>query len=138
MAAQPIFAAQPDAQVVTISTANTARDGSGTMGVVFVAGPSGSRIDQIFINATATTTAGLVKLYISRTSDVNTTANTHLIQEIPVTAVTPSATVAAFARVLNSSVNVDLLPIFLPAGYTLRADTTIANAFRVMAIGGDF
>lgn len=138
MAAQPIFAAQPDAQVTTISTANTTRDGSGTMGTVFVAGPSGSRIDQIFIQGTATTAAGIVKLYISTTSDVNTPANTHLIQEIPVTAVTPSATVAAFNRVLNTSVNVDLLPIFLPAGYTLRADTTIANAFRVMAIGGDF
>ncbi len=138
MASQPIFAAQPDVQMATLATANTARDGSGTIPIVFTAGPNGSRIDQIFIQGTATTAAGIVKLYISTTSDANTSANTHLIEEVPVTAATPSATVQAFGTTLNSSVNVDLLPLFLPAGYVLRADTTIANGFRVTAVGGSF
>lgn len=138
MADAPIFTGVVDASVATISVANTARDGSGTMATVFTAGAKGSRIDQIFINAISTTTAGLVKLYISSTADANTSANTHLIREVPVTAVTPSTTVAAFSSILNSAVNVDLLPLFLPAGYVLRADTTIAQGFRVMAIGGDF
>lgn len=52
--------------VANISTANANRDGTGTLGVVFTANNTGSRLDQISITATATTTAGMVRLYITK------------------------------------------------------------------------
>jgi hypothetical protein len=52
--------------MVSISTANTNRDGTGTLGVVYTAGPSGARIDKINTQASATTTAGMVRYYITK------------------------------------------------------------------------
>ncbi len=69
-------------------------------------------------------------------------APTHkLLSETLVTAITPSATVAAYTANLSSSVNPQNLPIFIPAGWVLRAtvnDTQTSSGINVFAFGGDF
>lgn len=63
------YASAPKTAQVAISTANTNRDGTGTIGVVAVASGasgSGTRIDKIAIQAAGTTTAGVVRLYIAK------------------------------------------------------------------------
>lgn len=129
MAANPIFTDTPHIGCVAISTANTARDGSGTVGTVFTAGASGSRITRIKVKATVTTTAGMVRLYI------HDGANYFLFKEINVTALTPSATVAAF---LYEIALFGEAAIVLPTGYSLRASTHNAENFNVIAEGGDY
>lgn len=52
--------------MVSISTANTNRDGTGTLGIVFTAGASGARIDKINTQASGTTTAGIVRYYLTK------------------------------------------------------------------------
>ena len=47
MASTPNYAATPLVGVAAISTANTNRDGTGTLGTVVTAGSSGSRIDGV-------------------------------------------------------------------------------------------
>lgn len=138
MSATPNFAATPRSGTATISAANTAFDGSGTMGTVLTGAASGTRVDMIVVAATATTTTGLISLFLSDTAGANTAANTHLIRNITVTATTPSATTAPFQTTLTSQTNPELLPLFLPSGYTLRAATTVAQGFRATANGGDF
>ena len=71
-----------------ISVANTNRNGTGTLVTIFTGATNGSRVDDIYIVATGTTTAGVVRLFISDGSNIR------LWQEILVTAITPSTTVA--------------------------------------------
>jgi hypothetical protein len=59
--------------------------------------------------------------------------------QVPVQAVTSSTTVPAFASVLSSNTNANIMPLNLPTGYSLRATTTVAQTgVRVTAYGGDF
>jgi hypothetical protein len=132
MATQAQYAATPKVGIGVISTANTARDGTGTIGTVFTAGASGSRIDAISIKATGTTTAGMIRLFI------HDGTNARLLTEVPVVALTPSGTVPAWEAQLNTNSLSQVLPIILPTGYSLRASTNNAETFNVIAIGGDF
>lgn len=131
MALTPQFAATPKIGAATISTANTNRDGTGTLGTVLSAGANGTRIRAIHIKATGTTTAGMVRLY----AHDGTTA--HLIREVPVTALTPSATVESFGAAMTENTTPDLLPLTLPTGWSLRAAPHAAESFRVIAEGAD-
>lgn len=130
MAINPNFAATPRGTAAPISTANTARDGTGTIATVFTAGTSGSRVDRVRIQASGTTTAGVVRLFL------NDGSNTRLLSEHLVTAATPSTTVEAW------SVDLDLVAlgrvIQLPNGWSLRASTHNAEGFNVFAFGGDY
>lgn len=125
----PILTIISNLGAVAIGTANAGRDGSGTVGTVLTAGANGTRICRIQIKATVTTTAGMVRLYIYTGSVY------YLWREVAVTAVTPSATVAAFES------TVELLgerALVLPTGYSLRASTENGENFNVVADGGDY
>ncbi len=128
MSTSPNFAATPRFSGVNISTANTGRDGTGPMSLVFQAGNNGSRIDWIRTTQITTTTAGVVRYYVS---GGNQLAN--LLQEQLVTAVTPSATTGALTY--------DFYPataLLIQSGYALTASTNNAEQFNVKAWGGDF
>ena len=127
MAITAQFVATPKVGVVTISTANTSRDGSGTIGTVFSAGSSGSRIERVQVKAQGTTTAGMVRLFVHN----GTTA--YLLTEIQVVPVTPSGTVPAYEATFVFDGG-----LVIPAGYSLRASTNNAESFHVVALGGDF
>ena len=120
-----------------IATANTARDGTGTLGVVYTAGSNGARIDSILIQATATTTAGMIRFFES--IDAGTTKR--LIGEVPVTAATPSGTVAAFSAQIGNGDSSGFMKkgIVLQANAILYAATNNAESFNIIPIiAGDF
>lgn len=126
MGASPQFTATPKIGVGSLSVANTALDGTGTVATVFTAGTSGSRIDEVIIQAAGTTTTGMVRLFLYDGS------NYSLFDEQTIAAVTPSSTVAA-ARYRKTYAN-----LVLPTGWSLRAATAKAETFKVTALGGDF
>ncbi len=134
MASSPNFAATPKLGIAAVSTANTNRDGTGTLSTILTAGASGSRVDGIVIQATATTTAGMVRLFLHD----GTTAR--LYDEVPVLAVTPGASTPAWSATLgnNAPLSSGRYPLMLPSGFSLRASTHNAEAFSIHAIGGDF
>jgi hypothetical protein len=121
------YAATPRAAFGQVSVANTNRDGTGTIATIFTAGASGSRVDDVVIVATGTTTAGMVRLFLHNGTDAR------LWVEVPVSAATPSGTVQAFtASLLNQS-------LILPTGWSLRASTHNAETFNVIVDrAGDF
>lgn len=131
MSTSPNFASLPKIGVASISTANTNRDGTGTIGTVLTAGSNGTRLRGVAVKATVTTTAGMVRLYL------HDGATSQLWKEVPVTALTPSPTVEAFAAYLNEYSNPELFPLVLPNGWSLRASTHNAEAFKVIAEGAD-
>lgn len=126
----PIFPLTPVVGVANISSANANRTVTGTTGLTIVgaaAGANGRRVDRVLVQATGTTTAGMVRIWYYAGS-----GNAQLILEIPVTAITPSATQAAFA----AEVAIDKS---LPAtSGALYASTEKAESFNVIAFGGDY
>jgi len=107
MSVQPAYAAVPIGfGPVNFATANTGRDGTGTIPTIVVGRGPGTRIERVRVRAAGTTTAGMIRIFkkatgLARNADgtfASYTAPTwRLIHEIPVTAITPSATVEAFS-----------------------------------------
>lgn len=64
MATTPAFAVTPRISAVNIATANTARDGTGTLGHLITGASTGTRIAEIVTQARVTTTAGMVRVFI--------------------------------------------------------------------------
>jgi hypothetical protein len=126
MAAAPNFAATVRFSAANIATADTSRTSPTNVGTVFTAGSSGSRIDEVNIISTGTTTAGVVRLW------VYTGSTYYLLSETIVTAITPSTTLAVFSS--TSTFN----NLMLPSGHSLRATTNNSESFNVIAFGGDF
>jgi len=126
MAAAPSFAATVRASAANIATSDTSRTAPTNVGTVFTAGENGSRIDEVNIVSTGTTTAGTVRLW------VYTGSTYYLLSETVVLAITPSTTQAVFSSV--STYN----NLMLPSGHSLRATTNNSESFNVIAFGGDF
>lgn len=127
MSVQAQYAATAKTAVAQVTTANTARDGTGTIVTVFTAGASGSRIEDIVLTATVTTTAGAVRLFLHD----GTTAR--LWKEVAVSANTVSATNNAWTSSLTNQA------LVLQTGWSLRASTEKAEAINVCVTrAGDF
>lgn len=127
MAAIPAYAATPSNGHGALTTANTALTGADAV-AVFTAGASGGRVDRIHIHATATTTAGMIRIFCGATAATGSA----LIAEIPVLANTPSATNPAW------SADVDL-GLIMAANYVLSASTEKTETFDVcVTSGGSF
>lgn len=129
--ATPIFVQTPFAWQGQITTANTNRDGSGTMTTVATGSTNGDKVEHIDIVATGTTTAGVVRLYIGDASAV-----IRLWKEILVTAITPSTSIAVWSASIDCSAPPNVL--LLPTTWTLRASTHNSETFNVLAVGGKY
>jgi hypothetical protein len=144
--ATPIFAQTPYAKSLTLAaqTACSTRAPTATASlaaaniIAFVpASTNGMRIDTIQVNACGTgigtaNAANLVGIWMWD----GTTA--FLIQEISVTAVTPSATAAAFTATFSFPT-----PLSLPAAFALYASVAVTTtaggtALQVTALGGAY
>jgi hypothetical protein len=128
MATEPQFAATPILEVAQVTAANTNRDGTGTIVTVASGTAAGKRISRVTIQATGTTTAGMIRFYFS--PDGGTT--NRLIGEVAVTAATPSGTVSAFSTLATA-----LVGLILPGtSAQLRASTHNAETFNILIESG--
>ena len=120
------FASVPKNGTAQVSVANAGRDGTGTLATVYTAGANGARVDLLTVQATGTTTAGMVRLFLDIGGLIR------LIREIPVAAVVPGAAASAFA--------VDVqLNLVMQAGAILKASTQNAETINIIpTICGDF
>jgi hypothetical protein len=127
------YASTPKFGSATLTTADTSLTAPTTVGTIVTAGASGTRIDYIEIQGVATTVAGLINLFVFDGT------NYILWNQVPVIAITSSTTAPAFAALLSSNNNSNIMPLTLPTGYSLRAATSVAQTgIRVNAYGGDF
>lgn len=128
MSASPQFSSIPINPHGAVSTANTARDGSGTTLLLYTAPAGHARIDDIVIKARATTTAGMIRFFLSPDG-----VTYRLWKEVSVSAITPSATVQSFESLLVS------LGLVLVAGMRIYVSTEKAEAFDITVTrGGTF
>lgn len=130
---------------VTISTANTNRDGTGTVGTLLTAKTAandgtGAIVERLRCIAQGTTTAGMLRFFRY------TGAAYQFLFEVPVSAVpSPSATVRAWSldQVTSPAYVVDdsgamVVRIQLMPGESLRCSTHNAETFHVTADYGEF
>jgi hypothetical protein len=112
---------------VTISAANTNRDGSGSITDIITGAANGTRIDDVQITAQGTTTNGMIRLFI-----YNGTTS-FLFREINVYATIPGAVTPTWNQQLTD------LMLVLKTGWKLRASTQNAEAFNILVTrAGDF
>ena len=124
----PIFTKAPVIGMAEVSVANALLDGTGTIVSIIDGGVEGVRLDIFEARAIVATTAGMLRLFLSSDSG----ATWELWMEIPVTAITPSATVEAFeAEVIFAK------PLNLPdSTWELGVSTEQAEAQNVFVRGG--
>jgi hypothetical protein len=129
MAASPAFISTPRIGRLSLSTVNTATDGTGTISDLRVGVSAGTRILSVNVQGTATTVASLVNLFLYDGT------NWDLFDQVTISAVTGSNTVKGYRLVTAYT---DLV---LPsASYKLGATITVApttGTVRVAAFGGD-
>ena len=129
MAASPAFISTPRIGRVSLSTANTATDGTGTINDLIVGVSAGTRILSVNVQGTATTVASLVNLFLYDGTQWD------LFDQFTISATTGSNTVKGYRLVTAYT---DLV---LPsASYKLGATISVApttGTVRVSAWGGD-
>jgi len=127
MSGSPAYAANPLNAAVNIAVANPNRDGTGTIGTLYTAPTGGARIDDIWLKAKVTTTAGMIRLWLFDGTTYR------LLREILVPVVVASATVASWEQALTG------LGIVLQATWSLRVSTEKGESFDVsITRGGTF
>jgi hypothetical protein len=143
MASTPQFATLINTAAALVSTANTNRDGTGaivdivTMRIALNGG-QGGRIDGIVVDATGTTTAGMIRIYRKSAA-----AAYRLLREIAVSAATPSGTVKAWTIPTTEGADINGLLQFaggitLQPGEAISISTHNAESFHATVFGGEF
>lgn len=132
----PIFSLLGDINwgATAITTANTAKDGTGTVLNVFTAdATNGGFVQRIRFRSAGTNIATVARVFINNGSTNATAANNILYDEITLAATTVSevSALATYELPLNFA---------LPPGYTLNVTigTTIAAGYFISVIGGKY
>jgi hypothetical protein len=126
MATSPSFAVTPRIGATNVATANTNRDGTGTVATLITGAATGTRVAEIVVQARVTTTAGMVRLFLYDGTTYR------FFDEIAVAAATVSATVKG-TRV-SALYNNLILP---SASWSLVVATHNAESIDVVALGAD-
>jgi hypothetical protein len=141
---QPIFPLTPKVEWGTVTTANTAKDGTGTVVTVFTAGADGSRIDQIKVRALGTNVATVIRFFVNNGSTNATAANNSLVHDATIAATTNSETAALVDNdimIQKDGGNRSEPPIpYLPAGHKINITigTTVAAGLQITVWGADY
>ena len=130
----PIYTAVPVSSIgTTLTTANNAMDGTGTVVAVFTAGANGSYVSKIIARAQGSNTATVLRIFLNNGSTNTTASNNALIAELSMPTTTASATSA--------------LPSFeIPLGFAIGASyvlnaclgTTVAAGVICTGVGGNY
>lgn len=132
----PIFGLNPNITVgITIATANTAVDGTGTVSIAHTAGSFGSLVRRLRGKATGTAVASVLSIFINNGATNTSAGNNSFWDEGQLPAIT--GTNVASTQPLDLQFNPALV---LPSGYRilLAIRTTVANAWAFTVDGIDY
>lgn len=134
-AVAPIFSRLGNIDFVNgITAANTAKDGTGTVDIVFTAdATNGGFFEKLIVRPRGTNVATVMRVFVNNGAATTTATNNALIDEITLPATTNSevAAIAGIERRYN---------LALPAGYRIfvTLGTAVAGGFAVSGVGGDY
>lgn len=116
-----------------VKTANSNRDGTGTVNTLYAGGSSGSTISSINFRSAGTNVETVARIFLNNGSANTTAANNILWGEVPLPATSASQVGAA------PSVSVPG-PAFLPSGYKILVTigTTVAGGWYISVGATDY
>jgi hypothetical protein len=129
MAASPAFISTPRIGRCSLSTANTATDGTGTITDLITGVAAGTRVLSINVQGTATTVAALVNIFLYDGT------NYDLFDQFTISATTGSNTVKGY-RLVTAYTDLVLPTASWKLGATISVAPTTGTV-RVSAFGGD-
>lgn len=130
----PVFPKTPKQAWGTIATANTAKDGTGTVVTVFTAdATNGSFVKSIIFRAAGTNVATVARIFINNGSTNATATNNTLIGEItlPATTLSEVAALAHYEYPLN-------MQLTAAHKINLTIGTTVSAGYAVTGVGADY
>lgn len=131
MASTPAFVATPKIGVQSVSTANTNRDGTGTISSAILTGAAGgTKVTSLAVVAEADPADSIVNVFL------HDGTNFQFFDSFDLGNPTAASTTADVYRVTKTYAD-----LVLPSGWSLRASITVAptaGVVRVFAFGGDF
>lgn len=130
----PIFPLTPNLALATMSAANTATDGTGTVNQLITAGANGARLDRILLVPLGTNIATKCYIFLNNGGSQTTATNNALIRDIPLAAGTASNT-----ALIGSPVEI-VFALPLKSAWVINATlaTAVATGWKITAIAGDF
>lgn len=130
----PIFLATPNVSWATLTTANTGKDGTGTVATIFTAGANGGRVEKVVATHLGTNVQTVLRIFVNNGGANSTPANNSLVAEATIPANTTSETTE------QTITEIPFTDMILPAGYRLLATigTTVASGLQITAFGGNF
>jgi hypothetical protein len=132
-----LFSLTPDIPVgQTIATANTAKDGTGTVVTGFTAGANGSRVELVRFTALGSNIATVARCFINNGASGATASNNSYYCSLSLPATTNSETTALADQYMGPP----FFPLVLPGSYKLNftVGTTVAAGYAINCIGGDY
>ena len=135
----PIFSVKGAIQwsQVFLTTANTAKDGTGTVVTVFTGQSAGNAagnfVQKLIARSVGTNVSTVLRIFINNGSANTTAANNSLIAEMTLPATTLSEVSAQPEYVVP-------LNFVVPAGYKLNVvlGTTVAAGYQITIVGGEY
>jgi hypothetical protein len=129
MAASPAFISTPRIGRCSLSTANTATDGTGTITDLITGVAAGTRVLSINVQGTATVVAALVNIFLWDGTQWD------LFDQVTITATTGSNTVKGY-RLVTAYTDLVLPSTSHKLGATISVAPS-SGTVRVAAFGGD-
>jgi len=129
----PVFVKTPAISWGKLTTANTAKDGTGTVVCIFTAQADGSRVDKIVFQPLGTNVATVARIFINNGTDNTVATNNTYIGDIALAS-------SSLSESLEMPKTEYQFPdgLFLPAGYKVNVaiGTTVAAGIQATAFGG--
>lgn len=129
----PVFGLTPKEAFSRLTTANTAKDGTGTVVTVVTSGANGCMVQDIRAMPLGTNTASVLRVFVNNGSTNNTASNNSLWYEtsLPATTLTEVAAQTPVIIPINRT---------LQTGYKLNVviGTTVAAGWSVVGSAEDF
>lgn len=130
----PIFTDIPNIGFAPgITAANTAKDGTGTVDLVFTAGADGAFLQKLKIRPKGSNAATVLRVFLNNGATPTTATNNMLFEEVglPLTTNTEVASIVGLELPMN---------IPLPATWRVYVTlgTLVTGGYAVTAVGGDY
>jgi hypothetical protein len=129
----PIFPLTANIGFGVVATANTAKDGTGTVVTVFTAGAEGARCDLLRVRAKGTNVATVLRVFLNNGNDPTVATNNTLFTERTIAA----TTLSEVAELAENEIAMDLP---MPAGWkvNITIGTTVSAGLCVTGVGGNY
>lgn len=133
----PVYPLTPvNSWATVVTTANTAKDGTGTQLTIITGTENGTRVDELRFIAIGTNVATVARITLNNGSTNATASNNSPYLEVALPATTTSETTLITP---GGVIVVPLRNCVLKSGYKLNIaiGTTVASGWCVTAMGGD-